>query len=107
MVAEVEAMRKGIDMEQKRLAERSVALDRQKKEADLAARADIDRLAEEVRYRTTLGFFPGYNGKSLSSSICLSCGKIYSTVFNLCSCYILHAVSFLVVWLLLANGTSR
>lgn len=74
MIVEVEAMRKGVDVQQKRLAERSVALDRQKREVDAAARAEKDRSTEEVRYRrVTSKYFADYRTESFPSSICLSC----------------------------------
>lgn len=50
MVAEVGAMREGVEEEHKRLTERSAALERQKRETDLTARAERERLGEEVHY---------------------------------------------------------
>lgn len=48
MVAEVEAVRQSVDEERQRLAERCAALDRDKRQSDAAARAESDRLAQQV-----------------------------------------------------------
>ena len=49
MVAEVSAVRKSVDEERQRLSERCAALEREKRQADAEARAENDRLAEQVR----------------------------------------------------------
>lgn len=49
MVAEVEAMRQGVDLERKRLSERAAMLDKEKRESEAAARVEGDRLTEQVR----------------------------------------------------------
>ncbi len=48
MVAEVEAVRKSVDEERQRLADRCAAVDKEKRQAAAAARAEGDRLAEQV-----------------------------------------------------------
>lgn len=48
MVAEVEAMRKSVEEERQRLADRCAQLDREKRQASAAARAESDRLTEQV-----------------------------------------------------------
>lgn len=48
MVAEVEAVRQSVDEERQRLAERCAALDRDKRQSDAAARAESERLTEQV-----------------------------------------------------------
>lgn len=48
MVAEVEAMRKSVEEERQRLADRCADLDREKRQAGAAARAESDRLTEQV-----------------------------------------------------------
>lgn len=48
MVAEVEAIRQSVDDERQRLAERCAALDRDKRQADATARAESDKLTEQV-----------------------------------------------------------
>lgn len=50
MVAEVGAMREGVEEEHKRLTERSAAIERQKRETDITARAGRERLGEQVHY---------------------------------------------------------
>lgn len=50
MVAEVESVRKSVEEERQRLAERGAALERDKRQADATARAERDRLAEQVSY---------------------------------------------------------
>lgn len=61
MVAEVESVRKSVEEERQRLAERGAALERDKRQADAAARAESDRLAEQVSYAksTTTARLPG------------------------------------------------
>lgn len=48
MVAEVEAIRKSVEEERQRLADRCAALDMEKRQAGAAARAESDRLTEQV-----------------------------------------------------------
>lgn len=48
MVAEVSAVRKSVDEERQRLSARCAALDREKRQAEAEARAESDRLAEQV-----------------------------------------------------------
>lgn len=48
MVAEVEAMRKSVEEERQRLADKCAALDRERRQADAATRAEGDRLTEQV-----------------------------------------------------------
>jgi len=48
MVAEVEAVRKSVDEERQRLADRCTALDNEKRQVEAAARVESDRLAEQV-----------------------------------------------------------
>lgn len=48
MATEAEAVRKGSEEERQRIAGRCAALDREKRKADSAARAEIDRLTEQV-----------------------------------------------------------
>ncbi|CAB1113789.1 unnamed protein product [Ectocarpus sp. CCAP 1310/34] len=48
MVAEVDSVRKSVEEERQRLAERGAALERDKREADATARAESDRLAEQA-----------------------------------------------------------
>lgn len=49
MVAEVEAMRRGVEDERKRLLERCAMLTKEAQEKDAAARAEADRLAQQVQ----------------------------------------------------------
>lgn len=48
MVAEVSAVRKSVDEERQRLSERCAALDREKRQAEAEARAESDRITQQV-----------------------------------------------------------
>ena len=47
-MAEVEAVRQSVNEERQRLAERCAALDSDKRQSEAAARAERDRLTEQV-----------------------------------------------------------